>query len=95
MTHTVYQIRQRAHAFGDDQPAGWLPPHAPEPPRAPRSTVLLDISIEERDDGGFVLRWTGPGSKYSGDHRYENLAYAEHAAEELFGVTRADWESAV
>jgi hypothetical protein len=55
---------------------------------------MLDIWIEEVD-GGFILQWDGPSPEYSGDHWYQDLVYAEHAAEELFGITRRDWEPAV
>jgi hypothetical protein len=94
MARIIYQLRGPAHSFGDEAPAGWIPPNAARPPRTPKRTVLLDISIEELD-GGFILQWDGPAQEYSGDLWYQDLAYAEHAAEELFGVTRADWEPAV
>ena len=94
MAHIIHQLRHRSHSFGEDKPAGWHPSNPPRPPRAPKRTVLLDLAIAE-SEGGFALQWTGPAPEYSGDLWFAELAYAEHAAEELFGVTRADWESAV
>ena len=58
MTRVIYQLRQRAHTFGDEAPSGWLPPHAALPPRTPKRTVMLDISIEEVD-GGYILGLQG------------------------------------
>lgn len=93
MSRVIYQLQQRAHTFGDEAPSGWFPPPA-GPPRTPKRTVMLDISVEEVD-GGYILEWSGPSPEYSGDHWYQDLAYAEHAAEELFGITRSNWVHAV
>ena len=84
------QLRGREHRFGDKDISGWVPPHAPTSPRGP---VSLDVTIEQMDDG-FVLRWLGPSAEYSGEHAYDELRYAEHAAEELFGIQEEDWERA-
>lgn len=79
MPRIIFQLRKRSHSFGDDEPPGWLTPNIPRPPRSPKQTVILDISIEE-SDGRFLLKWTGPAPEYSGRFWYEELAYAEHAA---------------
>ena len=81
------------HTFGNEEASGWVPPHAPQPPRAQRRIVDLLVQIE-RTDGGFILRWIGPSREYCGDHWYIELPYAENGAEELFGITDDQWEDA-
>ena len=92
MDRIIRQARIR-HTFGDEEPSGWLPPHAARPPRTPRRVVPLVVTIEQTD-AGFVLEWEDPEREYSGDHWYAELKYAEHAAEELFGITCDGWDSA-
>lgn len=82
------------HTFGAEVTAGWTPPHAPRPPRTAARTVDLDVQIE-RTDGGFILAWIGPQPEYCGDLWYIELRYAEHGAEELFGISADRWEPAV
>ncbi|MEO7456324.1 MAG: hypothetical protein ABIY52_08680 [Gemmatimonadaceae bacterium] len=88
-------ILKQAHiecTFGGEDASGWLPPHAPTPPRTPERTVDLLVQIEG-SGGGFILQWTGPEREFCGDHWYSELPFAEHAAEELFGITGDDWDT--
>ena len=55
------------------------------------SGVKVDVWIEQVD-GGYVLQWDGGDPAYSGDMWYEDLDYAEHGAEEMFGIGPDDWE---
>ena len=90
----MISVLKQAHVrrtFDREESAGWIPPHAPMAPRAPERTVDLLVQIERRDDG-FVLQWIGPAPEFCGDHWYVDLAYAEHAAEELFGIGSDQWE---
>ena len=80
------------HTFGGEDTSGWIPPHAPMPPRTPQRTVDLLVQIQHADDG-FILQWSGPELADCGSHWYAELAYAEHAAEELFGITSNHWEA--
>jgi hypothetical protein len=45
-------------------------------------------------EAGYILAWEGPTPQDSGDHWYSELKDAEDAAEELFGITSGDWDSA-
>jgi hypothetical protein len=91
MTSIIKRARV-SHTFGSEDVSGWIPPHAPEPPRTNKATVDLAVQIE-RVEGGFVLQWFGPAPEYCGYHRYIELRFAEHAAEELFGITTERWDS--
>jgi hypothetical protein len=61
--------------------------------RTPARTVDLLVQIEQTD-GGFLLECIGPEPEFCGDHWYIELPYAEHAAEELFGIAANQWEAA-
>ncbi len=81
------------HTFGGEEASGWLPPHAAAPLRTPKRIVPLRVTITDVD-GGYILAWEGPTPHDCGDHWYLELEYAEHAAEELFGITSESWPSA-
>jgi hypothetical protein len=92
MTQVIRRARAR-HIFGDQQASGWIPPHAARPPRTLGVEVDLEVMIET-DGDGYSLTWIGPAPEYCGDHWYMEIEYAEHAAEELFGISDKDWEPA-
>ncbi len=77
------------HTFGNEDASGWNLPHTRN---LPEGTVDLLVQIE-RVDGGYVLEWAGPSPEYSGTHWYIELPYAEHGAEELFGISADQWET--
>lgn len=81
------------HTLGGERASGWIPRQALSPPRTPEWRAHLHISIDEVE-GGYILKWQGPTAHESGDHWYSELPYAEHAAEELFGITSDDWSPA-
>ena len=81
------------HTFGGEESSGWVAPHEATAPRGAPRTVPLLVTIEQTHEG-FVLSWEGPEEAYSGDHTYPELKYAEHAAEELFGITSDAWDGA-
>jgi hypothetical protein len=92
MSHVIRRARVR-HTFGDREPTGWIPPHAARPPRGATVSVDLEVTIETEGDG-YSLTWIGSRPEYCGDHWYMEIEYAEHAAEELFGISDKDWEPA-
>jgi hypothetical protein len=64
---------------------------AARPPRTPRVEVDLEVTIET-DGDGYSLTWIRPRTEYCGDHWYIEIEYAEHAVQELFGISDKDWE---
>lgn len=92
MASVVKRARVR-HIFGGEESSGWVPPHAPAPPRTPTRTVDLLVEIESTGQG-FTLAWSGPEAVDCGDLWFIELQFAEHAAEELFGITGEHWEPA-
>ena len=91
MARILKQLNGLQHTFGEDAPDGWENEETPHPPRAPKRSVKVDVWIEQVD-GGYVLQWDGGDPAYSGDMWYEDLDYAEHGAEEMFGIGPDDWE---
>jgi len=91
MARIIKQLNGLQHSFGQDASDGWENDEAPEPPRSAKRTVKVDVWIEQVD-GGYVLQWDGGDPAHSGDMWYEDLDYAEHGAEELFGIGPDDWE---
>jgi len=89
MTPVVKQARVR-HTSAPADASGWIPPNAPMQ-HTLEGTVDLVVQIV-RADAGFRLQWIGAESEFSGEHWYAELPYAEHAAEELFGISSTHWE---
>jgi hypothetical protein len=88
--NSIIKKAQLRHTFRATDTTGWIPPHHPQRV-VPERTVDLVVQIE-RVEGGFVLRWIAPQQEDSGEHWYIGLAYAEHAAEELFGISSSQWD---
>ena len=93
MLSVVKKVSAVQYTFGGESPEGWLPAGAATPPRTPAVRVRLDIAILATG-GGYILEWQGPTAEHSGDHWYADLADAEQAALDLFGVRRGDWAPA-
>ena len=52
----------------------------------------VDVRIIQRENS-FLLCWISFDSVHTGQHAYPELKFAEHAAEELFGISASDWDS--
>ena len=82
------------HTFGGEAPDGWLPSGAARPLSTPETQVLLDVEIVATG-GGFILQWSGPAPEHCGDLWFADLADADAAAADHFGLGATDWAHAV
>jgi hypothetical protein len=86
--------------FGGESHSGWLPQNAATPLPTPIENELLDVTIEQ-EDNGYLLIWTARSSDTSpesvppkaGDSWHKSVEDAEAAAQEWFGIEREDWAS--
>ena len=90
MSQIIKQVNGLDHVFSGENPEGAEDDELSGPPAA-RRTVKVDVWIE-KVDSGYVLQWDGGDPAYSGDQWYEDLDYAEHGAEEMFGIGPDDWD---
>jgi len=95
MLSVIKRVSAVPYTFGGESPEGWLPAGSTTPPRTPAVPMRLDIAILTNDGDGYILEWRGATSAHSGDRWYADLAGAEQAALELFGVRSGDWAPAV
>jgi hypothetical protein len=91
MARIIKQLNGLQHRFGENEPDGGENDESPEAPPAAGRTVKVDVWIEQVESG-YVLQWDGGDPAYSGDMWYEDLDYAEHGAEEMFGIGPDDWD---
>jgi hypothetical protein len=91
MARIIKQLNGLKHTFGENAPEGGEDDESPEPRKPPRKTMKIDVWIEQVDSG-YTLQWDGGDPAYSGDVWYEDLDYAEHGAEEMFGIGPDDWD---
>ena len=92
MSRIIKQLNGLEHTFGENSPEeDREDEEGSEPSAAPRKTVKVDVWIE-KVDSGYVLQWDGGHPAYCGDLWYEDLDYAEHGAEEMFGIGPDDWD---
>ena len=90
MARIIHQLNGLEHTFKVDDPDE-EDDDGDQPARRQGRTVKVDVWIEQVD-GGYVLQWEGGDPAYCGDLWYEDLDYAEHGAEEMFGIGPDDWE---
>jgi hypothetical protein len=89
MARILKQLNGLKHTFGENEPQGGEDDEEPGTPR--RRTLKVDVWIEQVDSG-YTLQWDAGDPAYSGDLWYEDLDYAEHGAEEMFGIGPDDWD---
>ncbi len=80
------------YVHGGNPHSGWLPPGAATPPPEPIRLFTLDVTIEA-DPGGYLLIYCSREEDgFAFDDWFENLADAEKAAQEKFGIGTDRWE---
>ncbi len=92
----VYGLRIQ---FGGEPHSGWLPKDAALPLPTLVEEEIVDVRIEEQDEG-YTLEWSvGPSSANPkpmppkcGDLWFESTKDAEISAFEMFGIKQDDWQ---
>jgi hypothetical protein len=88
----VKQVFGHHVTFGGERHSGWLPQGAAMPRPTPTNDVALNITIES-DGAGYNLCWVSSDRTVVGDLWYQELADAERAATENFGVANDQWQT--
>jgi hypothetical protein len=88
----VKQVFGHHVTFGGERHSGWLPQGAAMPRPTPTNDVALNITIES-DGAGYNLCWVSSDRTVAGDLWYQELADAERAATENFGVANDQWQT--
>jgi hypothetical protein len=88
----VKQVFGHHVTFGGERHSGWLPQGAATPKPTPTNDVALNITIES-DGAGYLLCWVSSDRTVAGDLWYQELAHAERAATENFGVANEQWQT--
>jgi len=88
----VKQVFGHHVTFGGERHSGWLPQGAAMPKPTPTNDVALNITIES-DGAGYLLCWVSSDRTVAGDLWYQDLADAERAATENFGVADNQWQT--
>ena len=86
------QILEHHVIFGGERHSGWLPQGAATPKPTPPNDVALNITIES-DGAGYLLCWVSSDRTVAGDLWYQELADAERAATENFGIGNDQWQT--
>jgi hypothetical protein len=86
----VATIRGFLVRAGGESHQGWLPPGAAEPKPTPTTETLVDLRIEQAEDGFYLIYAEQRASRES-DTWHESLQAAQAQAERWFQVRPSDW----